>query len=65
MISNTETELIKAYFEGGNAKDVPAHFLKEILETIKEAAQESKIKPEDRTAKVFHPEPHQYGNNAR
>jgi len=52
MITVTEQDLIKSCFQGGNAKDKDSGGIKQDLEVIKEAAVQSKLKPEDRKAIV-------------
>ena len=53
MINTVEKELIIAYFNGGNAKDIKdASHLKGLLEAIKESTTESKTSREEEPA--FH-----------
>lgn len=57
----TEKELIVAFFQGGNAKDMHPDAMAAALEKIKEAANQSKVDGDGkRMATVFHPEKQPY-----
>lgn len=52
-MNEEEKELIKAYFEGGNAKGQDISILKGILELIRDTVATSEKKP--KMATTFHP----------
>lgn len=61
MINITEKELIIAFFQGGNAKDMHPDAMAVALEKIKEAANQSKVDGDGkRMATVVHPQTHPY-----